>query len=125
MLDELNRRLRRLPSKGPGSGKRARLQKCIDYLESNSSRLRYREMLREDLDIGTGAVEGAVRNLVAIRLDGPGMRWGRGRAERVLHLRCILINSQWSDFVKWLKRGPPIELAAKPEPAQPYTAIAA
>jgi len=39
-----------------------------------------------------------VRNVVALRLDGPGMRWGLERAERVLHLRCILVSDLWDDF---------------------------
>ena len=59
------------------------------------------------LDIGTGAVEGAVRNVnvIAMRLDGPGMRWGRERSELVLQLRCILVSGQWNDFVDYLARG--------------------
>jgi len=47
----------------------------------------YKRWREDDLDIGSGAVEGAARDLVRVRLDGPGMRWGRERAERVLHLR--------------------------------------
>ncbi len=39
--------------------------------------MRYDLLRKQWLDIGTGAVEGAVRNVVAVRLDGPGMRWGR------------------------------------------------
>src|SRR5690606_31720437 len=41
-----------------------------------------------------GVIEGAVRNLVGVRLDGPGMRWGRDRTEAILHLRCVLLNGQ-------------------------------
>jgi hypothetical protein len=37
-------------------------------------RLRYAELRKRDIDIGTGVVEGVVRNLVGLRLDGPGMR---------------------------------------------------
>jgi hypothetical protein len=61
--------------------------------------MRYPQMRRQELDIATGAVEGAVRNLVGIRLDGPGMRWGLARAEWILHLRCIFLNGQWDDEI--------------------------
>src|SRR5690606_27174837 len=52
---------------------------------------------------------GAVRNVnvIAMRLDGPGMRWGRERSELVLQLRCILVGGQWNDFVDYLARGTP------------------
>jgi hypothetical protein len=83
--------------------------------------MRYAELRREDLDIGTGAVEGAVRNLIGIRLDGPGMRWGRDRAEKVLHLRCVLLNGQWDDFCAYLSNRP-VKLAAQPIPATAFDA---
>jgi len=127
MMGDLRSSLRRLSkAKAKDSrDKHDRLKGYSDYFKNNLSRLRYREMLREDFDIGSGAVEGAVRNLIAIRLDGPGMRWGRGRSEQVLYLRCVLLNNQWSEFIRWLKRQPQIVLAAQPEPALPYAAEAA
>jgi hypothetical protein len=77
--NELRQRLLALPKTGPGSkGKRERLNAALRYLEMHQERLRYAELRRRDLDIGSGAVEGTVRNLVALRLDGPGMRWSRG-----------------------------------------------
>jgi hypothetical protein len=66
--------------------------------KSRNAKVAFVGVLRRDLDIGTGVVEGAVRNLVGLRLDGPGMRWGRDRAEMVLHLRCIVLNGQSNDF---------------------------
>jgi hypothetical protein len=83
--------------------------------------MRYAELRCEDLDIGTGAVEGAVRNLVGMRLDGPGMRWGRDRAEMVLHLRCIVLNEQWEAFCSHLA-GRALRLAPQPKPARTHDA---
>ena len=73
------------------------------------------------IDIGTGAVEGAVRNLVGMRLDGPGMRWGRDRAELILRLRCILLNGHWHAFSDYLATKH-IKLAAQPAPARTHDA---
>lgn len=83
--------------------------------------MRYAELRREDLDIGTSAVEGAVRNLVGMRLDGPGMRWGRDRAELDLHLRCILLNGQWDALADYLKKKP-VKLAPQPALARTHDA---
>jgi hypothetical protein len=112
-----------IPKKGPGTkGKRKRMDATIRYFKNNRERMIYRKLLRDDLDIGSGAVEGAVRNLVGMRLDGPGMRWSRHRSERVLHLRCILLNGQWSEFVRYLSVGSRLTLAAHPIPTTPHNA---
>jgi hypothetical protein len=123
---ELARQLLALPKTGPGNkGKRERLAAALRYLETHRHRLRYAELRKRDIDIGTGVVEGAVRNLVGLRLDGPGMRWSRDRAECVLHLRCILINGQWPAFENYIATlGEHFTLAPKPVPAEPYAAAA-
>lgn len=120
---ELWRMLEDLPKTGPGNkAKRAALTKMLRYYDINATRMPYQEFLRSDLDIGSGAVEGAVRSLVGVRLDGPGMRWGRPRAERVLHLRCVLINEQWKEFVEHIASRPEFRLSAQPEEAVPHDA---
>lgn len=125
LLGELERRLGAIPSTGPGNkGRRARLSKVIAHLTLHRRRLRYRAMRREGFEIGTGVVEGAVRNLVGMRLDGPGMRWGRERSERLLKLRCILLSEQWHDFVEALSGPLKPRLAAQPVPATTHEAIA-
>jgi hypothetical protein len=118
----LSESLSKIPKTGPGNkGRRKRLLDIMKYLAEHQHRMRYAELRREDMDIGTGAVEGAVRNLVGIRLDGPGMRWGRDRAEMVLHLRCILLNGQWDDFSSHLAVRT-LTLAAQPTPARTHDA---
>jgi hypothetical protein len=122
VLDELDQRLEKIPQTGPGNkGKRERLVKVYNYLVEHRSRLRYKELRERDLDIGTGIIEGAVRNLVRMRLDGPGMRWGRGRSEFILHLRCIYINKQWDDFASYAAKQR-IQLPAEPIPTIPHLA---
>ena len=107
----------------PNFGNDTRSQNdTIRYLTDNLNRMIYRELRRDDLDIGSGAVEGAVRNLVGMRLDGPGMRWSRQRSERVLHLRCILLNGQWAEFASYLAAGGHFALPAQPAPTIAHTA---
>jgi len=112
-----------IPKTGPGNkGKREKLLDTLEHLSKHCHRMRYHDLRADDLDIATGAVEGAVRNLVRMRLDGPGMRWSRGRSERVLHLRCILLNGQWDGFVAHLARRDQLQLAATPAPTRSHDA---
>lgn len=75
--------------------RRKRVTKALTYLTNNRSRLRYRELLNVDMDIATGAVEGAVNHVVGQRLDGSMMRWSQKRANHVLALRCAIVNGDW------------------------------
>ena len=111
---------------GPGNrGRRERLLEVLKYLAGHQGRMRYDELRRQDLDIGSGAVVGAVRNLVGMRLDGPGMRWSRGRSERLLHLRCILLNGQWDDFARYVVERGSLKLPAVPIATETHDAKAA
>jgi hypothetical protein len=126
VIDEIGRCFDATPKTGPGNkGKRQRLLKIYKHFIEHQHRMKYRDLRRRDLDIGSGAVEGAVRNLVGIRFDGPGMRWSRGRSERLLHLRCILLNGQWDDFVAYLAARDAIKLPAAPIPTRTHDAKAA
>ena len=123
VIEALRRMHGAIPKTGPGNkGKRERLAKTIKYLVDNRRRMIYSRLRRDDLDIGSGAVEGAVRNLVGMRLDGPGMRWSRQRSERVLHLRCILLNGQWEEFTRYLSKRGTLTLAAQPTPTVAHNA---
>lgn len=90
-----------LPKSGPGTkGRRERMTKGIAYLQKNIERMPYAALRRDGLPIGSGAIEGAIRQLIRLRLDGPGMRWSPARAEYVLQLRCVVLNGQWNDFMQ-------------------------
>jgi hypothetical protein len=111
------------PRTGPGNKyRREVLSEILAHFEKNRHRMRYQHLRRLDLDIATGIVEGAVRHVIGMRMDGPGMRWGLDRLEHILHLRCILVNGMWDDFVAHLANGEQVRLAAKPIPARTHDA---
>lgn len=123
ILSELRTTLDETPVTGPGNKfRREVLDKVINHLAGHAGRMQYKQLRREDLPIGSGVIEGAVRHLVGVRLDGPGMRWGRDRAEAVLHLRCVLINGQWPAFEAFLASRPAFRLRAQPVPTRTHDA---
>ncbi len=126
ILRELERALDAIPKTGPGNkGKRERLASALGYLSKRVALMNYKELIDQDLEISSGPVEGAVRYVIAQRFDAAGMRWITERSEALLQLRCIEINGQWDDFIRFLEqrrsgsgaRGDPFELlASKPAP---------
>lgn len=123
VITALSAGLQATPRTGPGNKYRRKvLAKTGAHFEKNRHRMRYHRLRRLDLDIGTGVVEGAVRHVIGIRLDGPGMRWGLDRLERVLHLRCILVNGMWEAFVDHLAAAGQLRLASQPMPARTHDA---
>jgi hypothetical protein len=123
LLAELMQTLDDTPLTGPGNKyRREVLDRVINHFTENATRMRYKHLRSEDLPIGSGVIEGAVRHLVGVRLDGPGMRWGRDRAEAVLHLRCVLINGQWPTFETFLASRPGFRLRGRPVPTRTHDA---
>jgi hypothetical protein len=103
IVAEMKHRLDGIPLTGPGNkGKRERLAKAIGYLEKRLPNMNYAALREQDLEIGTGAVEGAVRTIIGQRFDFGGSRWIRERAEALLQLRCLEANGDWDAFIQWV-----------------------
>ena len=105
LITRLKTLFRAEPRNGPGTkARRKALRSVIGYLSRRLDMMRYREWMDQDLVIATGQVEGAVRYLVGERFDCSGMRWVKGKAEALLHLRCIELNGDWQTFVSWFQQ---------------------
>jgi hypothetical protein len=119
IVRDLEEALATIPVTGPGNkGKRERLQGAITYLGKRVHMMNYDELVEQDLEIGSGAVEGAVRYVVAERFDCSGMRWIRERAEALLQLRCIEINGDWDAFMAFVQANGPGKPNATPQEAR-------
>lgn len=82
-------------------GRRAKaLATQRDYFARNAERMRYQDMERRGLPIGSGAVESAVRQVVNQRLKSAGMFWLQAHAEHLLHLRAFLRAGRWDQLVE-------------------------
>ena len=97
---ELDRQLARIARTGPGNKyRREKLEEVRSYIAKRVSRMNYKALADRDLELGTGPVEGAIKNLMYKRMDHGGMRWIKERAEALLQLRCIDANGDWESFV--------------------------
>jgi len=124
VIAEIGQALAKTPSTGPGNKYRREVLDAVrKHLVKNAHRMKYDKLRRQDLEISSGVIEGAVRHLVGVRLDGPGMRWSRDRSEAVLHLRCVLINGMWDEFAAYLAQQPEFRLNAQPVPTRTHDAI--
>lgn len=100
ILAELDARLAATAKTGPGNKfRRTKLSQTRGYIAKRAEQMNYAELIRRDLELGTGAVEGAIKHIVHRRMDHGGMRWIKERAEAVLQLRCIEVNGDWEAFV--------------------------
>ena len=100
IVDEIDHRLAQL---APGKkSARQRLKKVRHYLAKRIDKMNYKQLRKRDLEISSGAVEGAVNYVIARRFDCGGMRWIKERAEHLLQLRCIEVNGDWEAFIQFV-----------------------
>jgi hypothetical protein len=76
--------------------------KKLNYFHGHEDKCRYDQFIENNIPIGSGAIESAVRRIVNLRLKGAGMFWLKHNAEAFLHLRCHLKSGRWNEF--FLKR---------------------
>jgi len=99
IIAELDRHLETVPATGPGNKyRRKKITEVRNYLHKRIHQMNYKMLRKEDLEIGSGQVEGAIKALMGRRMDQGGMRWIKERAEALLQLRCIDANGDWQAF---------------------------
>lgn len=103
ITDGLRRHRAASPKTGPGAKTRHRqFNETITYFSKRIARMNYDELTKQDLEISTGPIEGAIKNVIGRRCDHGGMRWIKERAEAVLQLRCIEMNGDWDAFISYV-----------------------
>lgn len=70
------------------------------YFRKNAARMTYRTFRRRGYFIGSGAVEGACRHVVAQRTKLSGMRWFCCGAENVLTFRALIKSNLFDDYYR-------------------------
>ena len=75
----------------------AELKAEAGYFRNNQRRMQYQEFREEGYPIGSGTVESGCKQLVTMRMKGPGMRWSRSGAQNMLALRSAYLSLNWDD----------------------------
>jgi hypothetical protein len=65
------------------------------YFRNHRRRMQYQEFHEEGYPVGSGTVESGCKQLVGMRMKGPGMRWSRPGAENMLALRAQYLSDRW------------------------------
>lgn len=103
IVEEIVKHQNQLPKRRKGMKKRREcLEKVKNYLNKRIEKMNYKDLKDRDLELGSGAVEGAVNYVIAKRFDSGGMRWIKERAETLLQLRCIEVNGDWDHFITFV-----------------------
>ncbi len=75
------------------------IQDEIGYLEGRRDRMRYGDLRRKKLPIGSGAVESAIRRVINLRVKGAGMFWKEDNAEAMIYLRAQALTGRWEEMI--------------------------
>jgi hypothetical protein len=75
----------------------AGLSDCAHYFQSHKRRMFYHDFLTDGYPIGSGTVESSIKQFKA-RLTGPGMRWKRPNADRMLVIRAAVMANSFDDL---------------------------
>lgn len=89
------------------AGAREKALETRGYFHNNRERMDYPRYKRLGLQVGSGMVESACKQVVSQRLKGAGMRWREAGAQTVARLRCLLLGGEWAAFVRhWNQASP-------------------
>lgn len=75
------------------------VQRELDYLERNRTRMDYRRYRQEGWFIGSGVVEAGCKRVIGQRLKQSGMFWTEPGATAVVSLRCALLSAGGWEFL--------------------------
>lgn len=74
------------------------LEEAITYYENNQARMDYAYFRAQGYFIGSGTVESACKQIVALRLKRAGARWAQAGASAVAKARAAWLSHQWDDL---------------------------
>ncbi len=75
-----------------------KLQKAVSYFTNQKARMRYYQLVKQALPIGSGVTEAACKMIVKQRLCQSGMKWNEKGASIILSLRTLERSNRWEQF---------------------------
>lgn len=83
----------------------ADLEREAGYFRNHQGRMRYQQMREDGWAIGSGMVESAAKQFKA-RFTGPGMRWSRSGATRLIPVRAAIMSHRFEETWKTAYNSP-------------------
>ena len=77
-----------------------KMKKKMEYFEKHAHRMRYAELDKLHLPVGSGQVESAVRRIINMRFKAPGTFWNEKRVSDLMHLRAFFKAGRWDELMK-------------------------
>ena len=90
---------------GRTGGVRDNLLEQVTYFENNQHRMNYLELREDGWLMGSGMVESGAKQFKD-RFTGPGMRWSRPGAERLLPIRAAVMSRTFDDAWRAVYKSP-------------------
>jgi hypothetical protein len=87
-----------LASKMPPGGDGAASATALNYFAGHQSRVNYALRLRRGQPIGSGLVEGSIKQLLNVRLKQTGARWKVGHVAPFVELGALAAGPEWQAF---------------------------
>lgn len=87
---------------GTTSGVSEAMETPVAYLRKHmaAGHLKYGEMRRRGLPIGSGGIESTIRRVINLRLKGNGQMWLKEKAEGMILLRAAALTERWDEAVE-------------------------
>jgi hypothetical protein len=83
-------------------GRRTALAELLKYVGVRTHLMDYPRYRGQEWAIGTGMIEATCKQLVGVRLKGPGMHWSEAGAVAITALRATELNGDWHETWKTL-----------------------
>ena len=77
-------------------------RQCLNYIQNNRHRMRYKTFRAMGLCTSTGVVEAGCKHTIGTRLKRPGMHWTESGANAIIALRCSRLSGRFESF--WERR---------------------
>lgn len=75
------------------------MEKCVNYLQNQQSRMDYAAYRKDGLFIGSGVVEAGCKKVIGARFKASGMFWGEPGARNLLQIRTALLSqNRFNEF---------------------------
>jgi hypothetical protein len=82
----------------PAGGEGAALGNALNYFAGHQERLGYAVRLRRGQSIGSGMVEGTIKQLLNRRMKQTGARWKTGHVGPFVELGALAAGPEWTDY---------------------------